>query len=204
MDQNNQPIQQINPAQWQSGTNTTLASMPPTRNPRKKHLVVVVFILLLALAGAAVFFVVSRSATTCLNANDYQSLTGVNVTSDLSPVDMFYTDYISFKSGSADYDNTDDDGSHGLALLRQVASFYKSLPNKPIIITVSGTYITEDQVSVASKRINAVRSTLIAAGVPGDAVVVKDAGKVVLDNDTSTYNEGETTISITSDPSCRQ
>lgn len=207
MEQNYIPTRQNTPVpEWYRNASPTPEHTPaPNGSSRRRPVLVVVIVIVMLLLAASIsaYFVFSPQKTTCLDATDYYALTGVSVTSELSPIDTFYLDYVSFQVSSAIYDNSIEDGVHGEQLVQKVADFYFARPDKPMIITISGNYSSPELESLANERIAVVKATLVATTIPDGALVINKALFIEPEEDDSMSIGGDTYISVTSDASCR-
>lgn len=206
----NQPPQQPSdstiPA-WFSETATPPLPQRPSNKPgipRRFIIIVVAALALLGGAGVLAVNLIGGNKTTCLTNDDYKQLTGSTLTGPVTSTENFYTDYVLFEDTTTNYDESSDEGAHGNVLIQRIASFYKTHANKAMTITVGGTYFAATGDVLATQRINSVQKSLVAAGIPNGAIVVKAANQITaeeeLDGDEST---GETIISLMSDPTCK-
>ncbi|MEO5949535.1 MAG: hypothetical protein ABIP74_03955 [Candidatus Saccharimonas sp.] len=197
--------------EWFSGSNVPETKQPQQRKPPKKHLIIVGIVLTLVLVGGGLLYaMISRAPSTCLDANDYEALNGVVLDNEaiasLTPGSTFFTDYVSFTTGSAEIDNSVDAEDHGVTLVQKLAKFYADRQIKPMRITVSASYLNTSSMVLATERIAAVRSALINAGIPEIVVTITSPMQVELDDETSidsSDDDIETNISIASDTTCK-
>lgn len=203
---NNQP-QQPNGSipEWFNAAATPAPQAPKPSIHTSKRIIIIAATAAVIIASVGVIaFLLSANSSSCLTSTDYKDLTGVSLASAPSPTDSFYTEYVLFNDGTSKYDDSSDDGAHGGGLINKIASFYKDHPKKSIIITVSASYFAAAGESLANERVTAVQSSLVAAGIPSGAIVVQGASLIepedAIEGDES---NGETTIAITSDPTCR-
>ena len=202
-DNNQQPPQAGAVPEWFNPV-SPIAPPPKSKKTLMRVLIIGGITLLLCLV-VAVVVIVTRQTSTCLDASDYKALTGVDTSSsDLSPTQSFYDSYTLFKDGVLTYDDSTDGGQHGNQLIQKIANFYKAHTAKPILITVSASYLTPDNELLTNQRIATVQSSLLAAGVPESVVVVSGASYITpedaIEGDGDT---GEISIAITSDTTCR-
>ena len=201
-DDDQQPLQAGAMPAWFNPVNP--ASPPP--KPKKSPLRIVIIggvILLICLVATLVFFV-TRQPSTCLSVSDYKALTGVDTSDGFSPTETFYDNYVLFDGGALTYDNSTDGGLHGDALIHKIADFYKSHTTKPMLITISASYLTPENEELTNQRIATVRSSLLSAGVPESVVVVSGASYITPEDAIEGNGDtGEIAIAITSDSMCR-
>jgi hypothetical protein len=191
--------------------NDALRAIPPQPKKRfpKKYLIIAGVIVLILVAGGLIYMTVGASR--CLDASDYEALTGIvldnETASTLSSDDAFFSDYVAFKGNGIELDNSDNAQDHGDALIQKLSDFYQQRHAKPMLITVSGTYSNPDSVSLAGKRNAAVQSLLINAGIPKDIVTISSPRQLEASEDASS-NSGnadiETDITITAGSTCWQ
>lgn len=197
--------------EWFNGSSTPTITQPEPKKPHKKRLLIAGVILIVALlTGGLLYAVVGSVASTCLDSSDYEALTGVrldyNTAAILTPGSPFFIDYVSFKIGSAEFDNPDDAEIHGFAYLQNIAKFYTARQIKPMLITVSADYVNASSLELASQRIANVQSSLIKAGVPEKIVMTTSPKQLTSDEETSIDSSDDdikTTISITADTACK-
>lgn len=188
-------------AQWfdSIGKAPTPSSQPPHSTSRKRFILVACSVLILAAgSGVATFFLTKSPA--CLSVADYARLTGTATTAEsLSPTEGFYADYVAFQADSNKYDNS---GEHGESLIRKIADFYSSLDKKTsILITIKGNYFDTSASSRTQERLNTVRSSLVALGIP--ETILKMTTPVYVEPEEAGTETSEILISITSASSCQ-
>lgn len=201
-DDNQQSPQASSVPEWFNPVGPISTPPKPKKSPRL-ILITGGIILLLSLV-AAIVFIATRQSSTCLDASDYKSLTGVDISSDLSPTETFYDGYILFEDGTLVYDNSTDGGQYGDRLIQKIADFYKTRTMKPMLFSISAGYFTADNESLTNQRIATVRSSLLKAGVPESVIVVSGASYITPEDAVEGDGDtGEITIAITSGTACR-
>lgn len=201
----NPPANQVTPVnrtteEWFDSIQSPVPPESP-KSSRKRHALIGLGVLIfLALVGTVTALVVNQGAA-CLDVNDYKTLTGTELSDSLSPSESFYTEYVLFKTGSTDYDDTTDSGEHGTQLIQKIADFYKITANKSVIITVGGNYFVATAATEAAERVQTVKSSLLLAGVP-ESVLKVVAPTYIEPEDTATTTS-ETSIAITSASTCK-
>lgn len=183
----------------------TSFSSPPPRPSRRRWIIIGACFSFLCIVGLVVLIVSRNNSPACLDADSYRALTGTTVAYDaISPKNGFYTDYVIFKPQLVTYDDTSDDAAHGTKLIEKLATFYKAHQAQSIRFAIDGSYFidSDSTATLAQQRIDSVRASLIAAGVP----------MRLISANTPTYSEPEddmpdensaTTITIVSASDCR-
>lgn len=173
------------------------APPPPTKSSKK--LLIVACCVIVILFGAVVAVLVFNREPACLDTSDYRALTGTDLADPISPAESFYTDYVLFKDTSA---TLDPSGEHGDALIEKIANFYQTVHEKSIFIGVKATYFDADAQQRAQERTAAVKSNLLAAGIPSAQISVTYP-MYIEPEEPGTTEESEVIITITSAASCR-
>ena len=145
--------------QWFESLQTT---PEPPKKSRKVLLVVIAgSIVLVAVAVGVVSALLGSSALSCLDASDYKTLSGTDVSEVSTPPDEFYSNYISFKSGSTEYDLAADTNQHGKGFLQSVANFYTSnKTKKSILISIHATYFSESFSALATSCVKKLENAM--------------------------------------------
>lgn len=186
--------------QWFESLQTT---PEPPKKSRKVLLVVIAgSIVLVAVAVGVVSALFGSSALSCLDASDYKTLSGTDVSEVSTPPDEFYSNYMSFKSGSTEYDLAADTNQHGKGFLQSVANFYTSnKTKKSILISIHATYFSESSSALAASQSQMVKSELMQAGVPSSAITTSSPVYIEPEGDTATQTE--IVVGISSDQTCK-
>jgi len=181
-----------------------VSALPP---PKKSHkylfIIVGVCIALLVIIGVILITIPQR--TRCLTANDFKTLTDVTLAdTSMSPTTNFYTGAIAFKKDSVEYDNTATEQVSGERLLLKIAQLYKSLDRTSIVVTIQGSYFTQDLYDTTQKQVDTVRNSLISAGMSQDSIQALAPTYVEPENEGDIPDGStETTITITSISTCK-
>lgn len=185
-----------NTEQWFNSLQTP--SPIPPRSGRKKHIIIGLCIFIsLALLGTASALLFGK-VSACLNANDYKALTGSDTSDIVAATDSFYTNYVLFADNSNNFDDATDSGEHGERLIQKISDFYAASAGKSVIITINGNYFKSESKTIASEHITTVKNSLLAAGVPQAALVVKDPAYIEPEDPPTVTSETILTISSAS------
>jgi hypothetical protein len=151
---------------------------------------------LLAVSLGIVILIVTVNGTkSCLTTADYKALTGTSVdAASLSPTTNFYTATIAFKTGAAAYDNSAE-------LIKQITDFYKNHTSSSIIITISGTYASNDALLLTEQRLDTIKTSLTTGGVPESAIEPR-VPELVIPEEDAPADPSSAFISITSSEKC--
>lgn len=199
MDQStNPPAPSADVAAWFLNAQGPAPTPPPPAPKKNKRPLIVTIIgagLLAVSLGIVLLIVTANSTKACLTAADYKALTGTSVDSaSLSPTTNFYTASIAFKAGAATYDNTAE-------LIKQVTDFYKNHSGSSVVITVSGTYASNDALLLTEQRIDTIKASLTADGVP-ESVIKMRVPELVVPEEDAPADPSSAFISITSNEKC--
>lgn len=176
---------------------------PPPPKPKKpigKIILSVGVASLVALAVLIAMFAIDRPKA-CLTVADLESLTGSATNDAIDSTNNFYTTNITFPSGSADYSPSSDPSDS--IDINEIFSFYKTHSDKSIVISIHSYYPKCDDDTLAKKRIDTIRALYDQAGLPAESIQL-NAPIAYNPEPDSNNTDGVTTLSITSEASCKQ
>lgn len=183
------------------------------RNSHRKSLIIGGVILTVIIIGGGLASMMTRkTSSTCLNANDYETLSGITLdtetASTLSAHD-FYSDYVAFKDASAVIDGSDDAADHGAGFIQKIATFYTQRHTVPMHIVINSTYADTSNITLAGQRIATVQSLLIDAGIPANVITMNSPQRLDPDEEETASDNGvsasdiQTNITITTTSICQ-
>ncbi len=172
------------PARNNQSTNEWFTSIDPPvlpppeqpQEPKKNRLLLIAAAVAVAISatvgGMVLFNYLTRPQ--CLTVQDYQLLTNQPVvdTPSFSPRDSFYTTSVFFVNGGNEY--TQDSKKDADKLMRSIGEFYTKVgTKKPIAITVSAGYTTNDTKDAAQARLDLIVRSLIKSGIDEASIVTE-------------------------------
>jgi len=184
-------------AQWFESLPETESSKPPKKSHAKIFLIVGSAVVVLFL-GAVMLLLSGRQ--TCITTDNLRALSGNSEIEDASSTsDKSLAYYVYFQPNSLSYNLTAE--QTGPAIIKRVADFYKKYPKVALELTISSTYLTSDEQSLATGHAATIKSDLIAAGIPESKIVVNEPSQVDQEDDSQTTVN--TTLSISSGSTCK-
>lgn len=183
-------LHEINASQPFGGNNPTQIYR---RHPRRKAIIVAGVVGIVLLTVASIVWLLNQGST-CLNDDDYKTLTGVDRTDPLSSQTSFWTDIIYFMPKSVSYDNSSTVAAKSFA---SVGTFARTHANKSLVVAISGDYYSDSQLTLTQQRISAVRAGLIAAGVSANSIQLIEPNHISVDDDETNGNDINSPIAIT-------
>lgn len=191
-------------AWFQSVQDSAPTPPPPAPAPKKNKLPLIIILGVgsLMIVALTIVLLIANKTAPCLTAADYATLTGVKVdAASLSPTTSFYTSPVSFTSGTNAYDNSTDEGATGSALVKKISDFYKDHSESSIILSIKGTYGAKEALGITEQRVDTVKASLIAQGVPEASIQVLVPEYLIPEEDTP-GDASSILISITSSETC--
>lgn len=176
---------------------------PPPPKPKKpigKIILSVGAVSLVGLSLLIAMFAIDQPKA-CLTVTDLASLTGSATNDAIDSTNNFFTTNIIFPSGSADY-SPPSDPSDSIAI-NKIFSFYKTHSDKSIIISINSYYPKSEDDTLAKKRIDTIRALYNQAKLPAESIRL-NAPIAYNPEPDSNNTDGITTLSITSEASCKQ
>ena len=188
-------------------------NLPPSPEPlgqppsRKKWVIFTVIGVVLFITVSAIGFgaYTLLSAKKCLSSDDYTMFYNTQPEDKSAVKNSFYTGSLQFTNGTTAYVEPDSAQKE----LKKIVDFYNSRSSSvSIIIKVASDYTASDNEQTATKRIAAVKNTLVKAGVSEKDIQIEQPSFIdtsdELSEDSDELASSTTYVSISSDKKCHQ